>query len=198
LKIQKGLSFYHVHSGLNASKDEVALASSPPTFLKIILGGYSKRKSLLSRRINWDRVLFISEDEEVVGYLQYYLRGKGPHAPSYKDMVEEYGALGALWRFPVYYLLEKRFKRSEAYLYRVVIKDSFRSRGLGKILIEKWLYLMDEQGLDTVELEVWGRNFKAKKLYLSLGFEVVSVFSLPYQGRVFQNGKLIRMARKHY
>ena len=196
---QTGVRVYQVTDEQNASQGELKYASSAPAFLELFLGPAFQRRRLFQRRINWDRIVFISVDGELAGYLQFYLKGKGPHQPLFSDMRDEYGAAGALWRFPLYYLLEKRFKRfkrCEAYLYRVIVKDSFRAQGLGRQLVEQWLVMMNDQGIKIVELEVWGNNTKAQSLYSSLGFGVVARHSLPFQGRGFQNGKLIRMARK--
>jgi len=63
-----------------------------------------------------------------------------------------------------------------AYVYDLFIEEHFRGRGLGR----KALELVEEDaraaGLSGIDLNVWGRNDVARRLYRSAGFDERAVF----------------------
>ena len=170
---------YRVNDGEEAVAQEWHLASSSPSFLRPVLGRAYRRRRLLSRAVNWDRVLFAEVDGEVAGYLQFYQDGKGPHQPSLALHHTEYGIWGGAWRWALYRLLDWRFRRGEAYLYRIIVLPPYRGSGLGRQLLAAWLERLDKLGEQRASLEVWGSNTQARAFYASLGFEVARCYRLP-------------------
>ncbi len=63
-----------------------------------------------------------------------------------------------------------------AYVYDLFVEERFRGRGLGR----KALELIEEgaraAGLSGIDLNVWGRNDVARRLYRSAGFDERAVF----------------------
>jgi len=181
--VGQGVVTYQVGGDALARPAEVRLASSSPSFLRPLLGRAHQRRSLLAGGVNWGRVLFIEVDGEVAGYLQFYLGGEGPHRLAHSDLRAEFGAVGAARRWALYRLVQWRFRRFDAYLYRIIIDERFRGRGLGRQLLERWLALLADQGMRRADLEVWGNNPRAEALYAALGFQVKRRRRLPLRDR---------------
>lgn len=152
--------------------EELRFASGAPAFWKPILGAAKRRQQVLTPGVNWNRVLFVRSGSEIAGYLQFYMRGNGPHNPSFKDFIAVFSVGQACWRFLLYKAISYRFQRFEAYAYRVIVKESFRSRGVGRCLVLSWLEHLKAQGVRKVTLEVWSNNPRAYDFYLQLGFRV--------------------------
>lgn len=178
-----------------ASPEEWRLASSSPSFLRPLLGRAYRRRAVLGRSVNWQRVLFVAVDGEVAGYLQFHLHGEGPHRPRFCHLREAFGVWRAAWRFSLYRLLHWRFERYEAYLYRVVIAEPFRGQGLGQRLLEDWLALLRDAGVTRADLEVWGNNPRAVAFYARLGFDERRRLTLPLRASWLRDRQLIQMVR---
>lgn len=152
--------------------EELRFASGAPAFWKPILGSASRRQQVLTPSVNWNRTLFIRSGSEIAGYVQFYMRGDGPHDPSYRDFAAVFGVGKASLRFLLYKVMSYRFQRFEAYAYRVIVKETYRGCGVGRCLMLGWLDLMKAQGIRQVTLEVWSNNPRAYDFYLQLGFRV--------------------------
>ena len=63
----------------------------------------------------------------------------------------------------------------EAHITTVVVRDSYRSRGIGRHLFKNLLDLARETGARLATLEVRVTNDHAKQLYTSFGFRPVGV-----------------------
>lgn len=53
----------------------------------------------------------------------------------------------------------------------VEVKEKFRGKGYGKMLLEEAIDTAKEEGVDSIELQVNADNEVAKRLYLKVGFE---------------------------
>ena len=146
--------------------------------------------------VNWERVLFIAVDGEVAGYLQFYLDGNGPHRVSFSDIRLAFGRWSAAWRYPLYWLVQQRYRRYQAYLYRIIIHEDFRGQRLGEQLLQDWLKLVKDQGINQAELEVWGNNTQAIRFYESLGFQVNRTRYFPVRFNSLRDTQLLRMVYK--
>ncbi|MFP3344100.1 GNAT family N-acetyltransferase [Halomonas sp. SIMBA_159] len=173
--------------------EEQRFASGAPAFWKPILGPASRRQQVLTPSVNWNRTLFIRSGSEIAGYLQFYMRGDGPHDPSYRDFAAVFGVGEACFRFLLYKVMSYRFQRFEAYAYRVIVKEPYRGCGVGRCLMLSWLDLIKAQGIRQVTLEVWSDNPRAYVFYLRLGFRVVRWSVLHRSLRWFMKSYPIKM-----
>lgn len=55
---------------------------------------------------------------------------------------------------------------------RIYVSSSFKSKGLGKLLMHQAFHFAKESNIETVWLGVWEHNAAAKEFYERLGFEV--------------------------
>jgi ribosomal protein S18 acetylase RimI-like enzyme len=185
---------YRVSASSQAQPDEWRFASAGPSFLKLLFGEACRQRRVLASGVNWQRVLFIAVDGEVAGYLQFFLRGEGPHRPCFDDVRGEFG-WSALWRYPLYCGLMQRFRRPEAYTYRLIIKEAYRGQGLGQQLMRDWMAILQDEQVEQAELDVWGANQAAIRFYSRLGFSAVKTRRLKVLGRWLPDGAFVRMAR---
>lgn len=63
---------------------------------------------------------------------------------------------------------------------KLAVKQDFRRRGIGNLLMHKMLDTAEQLGLDTVKLEVSTKN-GAVKLYRSLGFKIEETIENYYE-----------------
>ena len=179
---------YQRRAHTEALASEYRDAAGSPPLLQPMLGVAMQRRQLLAEHINWDRVWFIARDGEPAGYLQGYMHGRGPHRLDALDLRRAFGWSGAAWRRPLLRVLDARFARFEAYLYRLIIRPELRGQGLGQALLGGWLEALTQAGVNRVHLEVWGHNPAAMRFYQRLGFQCqrerrlpVRIAGLPHQ-----------------
>lgn len=186
---------YRVSDSSQAQPEEWRFASAGPSFLTLLFGEAYRQRRVLASGVNWQRVLFIAVDGEVAGYLQFFLRGEGPHCPCFNDVRSEF-RWSALWRYPFYCVLMRRFRRPEAYVYRLIIKEAYRGKGLGHQLMQDWMAILHAERVEQAELEVWGANQAAMRFYSRLGFSAVKTHRLGVLGRWLPDGAAVRMVRQ--
>lgn len=61
--------------------------------------------------------------------------------------------------------------RTFAVIDEIIISESHRRKGYGKLLFEETVKLASEKGADSIELYVWNFNEDAKKFYEALGMK---------------------------
>ena len=66
--------------------------------------------------------------------------------------------------------------RMRAYLYDLFVADRFRGRGIGRRVLELLEADARREGLPGIDLNVWGGNDVARRLYRSAGFKERAVF----------------------
>lgn len=190
------VTIYRVANEGAASELERRMASSSPAFLRPMLGRAYRRRRILGSHINWQRVLLAAIDGEVVGYLQFYLQGKGPHELQFSHLRDEFGWWQAIFRYAIYRVLHRRFERCEAYLYRIVIVESARGLGVGERLIKEWLGMLRHANVGRADLDVWGNNPRAAQLYQRLGFSIARSYRFPFKVSGLKDTRLIRMVHR--
>ena len=94
---------------------------------------------------------------------------------SYKEALDSNHAFimvadeeGVCVGFAVFYLTAP-----ESELPDIVVSESYRGRGIGKLLLDASLRELSLRGVDTVFLEVRVSNERARALYEKMGFEEI-------------------------
>ncbi|MBQ3773067.1 MAG: ribosomal protein S18-alanine N-acetyltransferase [Pseudobutyrivibrio sp.] len=94
---------------------------------------------------------------------------------SYKEALDSNHAFimvadeaGVCVGFAVFYLTAP-----ESELPDIVVSESYRGRGIGKLLLDASLRQLSLRGVDTVFLEVRVSNERARALYEKMGFEEI-------------------------
>ena len=64
--------------------------------------------------------------------------------------------------------------RRYCYLQQIGVLDSARGKGSGKKLLERLMKECSRQGIDDIELDVWGFNSSAQEFFQTSGFELYS------------------------
>lgn len=93
---------------------------------------------------------------------------------------------GALFVYPLHYdagfnpeLADVSDKEHTPYIAEVVVKDTSRSRSLGRKMLKKTMAFLKENRFKEVFIRAWNKNLTSLRLYRDIGFEVV--------GRIFQH-----------
>ncbi|NWO04657.1 MAG: GNAT family N-acetyltransferase [Alteromonadaceae bacterium] len=159
------------------------MAASSPIIYRLAFGEGPKNKDVFSRSINWDRILLLKSGSDLVGYLQFYQDGVGPHDVSFADVKAVFGLWSSWLRYIVYKLIKRRFDRRGTYLYHITIAKPYRGQGAGNFLTKAWLDFLRSRGVRSASLEVWEKNTPAIKCYESLGFRIVKRTSFKYLNR---------------
>jgi ribosomal-protein-alanine N-acetyltransferase len=70
---------------------------------------------------------------------------------------------------------------SEVHIVNIAVRQSYRRRGIGELLLISLLSLASEKGADTITLEVRKSNIVAQKLYERYGFKIKGIRHGYYQ-----------------
>ena len=154
-------------------------AAGSPAYLQPILGAAIERRRLLAAHINWDRVWFLEHEGEMVGHLQAYMHGRGPHRLHELDLRREFGLAGALWRRPALTVIDRRFARFEAYICRFILRPDVRGQSLAHPMFYGWLDAVADQ-IGQVHCEVWGNYRTGTRWHESFGFSREKEHRLPF------------------
>ena len=84
---------------------------------------------------------------------------------------KEFGMWGAFWRTLIQAFSVEKSKGDEVYIGAIAVSDSFRSRGVGTLLISAVEEYAKEKGFKSILLDVVNTNHRAHDLYRRLGFE---------------------------
>jgi GNAT superfamily N-acetyltransferase len=80
-------------------------------------------------------------------------------------------AVGVLWLFE-----ERSELGARGFVYDVAVDAAYRRRGLGRAVMVAGELFLRERDLDYVELNVFGFNDGARRLYRSLGYQIFAEF----------------------
>ncbi|MFQ6106566.1 MAG: GNAT family N-acetyltransferase [Thermoplasmata archaeon] len=72
-------------------------------------------------------------------------------------------------------LAATRTSTTTARILILVVREDFRSRGIGTALMNDFLTRVASEGIRTVELEVRKSNLQARRFYQKLGFETIDL-----------------------
>lgn len=64
--------------------------------------------------------------------------------------------------------------RKIMYIHTLVVKEKYRGKGIGTLLLNYAMEIKDEKEIDVISLHVDGKNKNAQKLYKKFGFKVIN------------------------
>lgn len=181
--------------GESPSAVELNLVSSGKATLRFCVGNEEVQSRVFMNSINWDRVIVARDNGRTVGFLSFFKAGYGPFGVGRKSFVDEFGSISGTLRFWAYTVLEKRCAWPQCYVYKVAVVGGMRSAGLGSSMLACLITHAKAEGLDSIELDVFGKNIKAAELYAGIGFYQVGVLDLRFLGRFLPDAKIIRMKK---
>lgn len=131
---------------------------------------------ILKRSFRPDCAWYAVDGAEIVGVLGLE-RPNGEHFLQFTwdILFDEFGTLGALWRFGWIRFSHwfQRPRRGDLRIEAVAVAGSIRGKGIGTQLIEHVCRLAKSSGYRGLVLEVVDTNPQAQKLYERLGFTIL-------------------------
>lgn len=88
------------------------------------------------------------------------------------DVLAIYGRLGAAWRLPLLWMLGHEVDNDRFLLDGICVARGARGRGIGSALMQAIEAEAVARGYEQVRLDVIDSNWRAKALYLRLGYAV--------------------------
>lgn len=88
------------------------------------------------------------------------------------DVLAIYGRLGSAWRLPLLWMLGHEVDNDRFLLDGICVARSARGRGIGSALMQAIEAEAIARGYEQVRLDVIDSNWRAKALYLRLGYAV--------------------------
>jgi len=173
----------------------LALLATGRGSLAFLLGDENTRFRLLSRRINWDRVLLAKLDGKTVGFLAFQWAGKGPYAPRLGDFLREFGNVSGLLRCALNGLLELRKHRQGFYVYGLKVIPKARRRGVARALLLAAERYAATLNAGAVELEVYDTNARALAFYQAQGYQVGGTWRLRVMSRWLKYSAVLRLTK---
>lgn len=156
------------------------------TFI-IGLGNEDRARAILTRifaipghRFSYEETILAVYKGRVVGLLTSYPGKRLTKIDRKSDrlILKQYrirGKLALIIRFwPMLFMNETR--RDEYLIGNLAVRARYRSRGIGRILLEHAEHLAGEAGLKKLALRVAIENLDARKLYESFGFETKAMY----------------------
>lgn len=104
---------------------------------------------------------------------------------SVEDMRAIYGLHGVAWRMPLLWALSNEVDNERFLIDGIAVDRAHRSRGIGKALIDAACALAASRGYGAMRLDVIDTNWRAKQLYLRLGFQIEKTASIGALRHIF-------------
>lgn len=86
------------------------------------------------------------------------------------DALDKSENIGMIW-----FAVKDRRAGRLAFIYDFSIREDLRGKGYGKKVMESIEELIQEMGIDTVSLNVFGYNHAARKLYEKMGYQITGM-----------------------
>ncbi|MCP4694411.1 MAG: GNAT family N-acetyltransferase [Desulfobacterales bacterium] len=138
--------------------------------LSPVLGDAERAMQFLARTLSPEYCLTAFCDGKLVGVLGVQTAEGGFWSPGLKSLVEEYGAIGGLYRLCGLYLLHHQVEPGEWCADGVAVAGEMRGKGVGTGLFGILEKTAAAKGCREISLEVTDVNQRAKALYERLGF----------------------------
>lgn len=142
--------------------------------LATVMNPEMKALAFLGRVADPSHVLCaVDDDGQVVGIAGFKTSSGAFVGGDLSDLQAAYGSIGGLWRGLVLSLLERDLEPGVLLMDGIVVRDSFRGRGIGTQLLNAIKDTARVRGCSTVRLDVIDSNVRARALYERQGFEPV-------------------------
>lgn len=86
------------------------------------------------------------------------------------DALDKDEIIGMVWLG----VIGKRVVKS-AFIYDISIREDLRHKGYGRKVMERVEELVQEMGIDTIRLHVFGHNHAARTLYEKMGYQITGI-----------------------
>lgn len=129
---------------------------------------------VLRRAYNIDSgIAMLSEDNQLMGVLSYKEEGKIMFDLSFSSFVKELGWVIGLQKLLMFWLIfDRKTRKDELYVDRIVVSPEYRSMGVGKQLLDEMEIYASSKGYQYIGLDVIDENPRALSLYEKIGFVV--------------------------
>jgi len=130
-------------------------------------------KRIISKSMNSNMGFYAyNENKELVGVIGAELRSRNFLTISFSTLKYEFNLLKAIILYFILKIEPVTIKNDiEVYIKAIAVKNDFRSKGIGKSLINYFTKYYEDLGYTIVSLDVNDSNIRAKALYESLGFQ---------------------------
>ncbi|MCX8185123.1 MAG: GNAT family N-acetyltransferase [Sulfolobales archaeon] len=78
----------------------------------------------------------------------------------------------------LFYTAQLELDRSLGVIYYVVVREEYRGRGFGKVLVSSAEYLLEDAGVDLVVATARSENTPSRNLFNSLGYSEISLHAI--------------------
>ena len=138
--------------------------------LMSILGNDDRARRVLLQNLALDHCITAVCHHKLVGMLSIQTGERSFWNPTLKSLIEEYGAMGGLFRLGGLHLLHHETGPGEWYVDGIVVAEEMRGLGIGSGLLSLLEKIARDKGIGKLSLEVLDTNHRAKILYERLGF----------------------------
>jgi ribosomal protein S18 acetylase RimI-like enzyme len=174
-----------IHQGLpkDCRKDAATLYASAfeGKFVRI-LGEKAAIVRLFEASLHPERAICaLDEKGQFLGLAGYHKAKHGFIDLRFRHLRKQYGFFSGLLRFAMIAVLYHRSPDHSRQLLMdgIAVREGYRGQGIVKKLFSALLQMAEEQQMESIKLDVIDENPKAKKLYASLGFELVKYEKVP-------------------
>ena len=137
-----------------------------------VMGPHPRAMAFLVRVIRADHVIVaLSAQGELLGLAGFKTPAGSFAEGELADLRAAYG-LGAYWRAPLLWLLTREVDNERFLLDGVCVTRAARGLGIGSALLDRICTEARTRGYGAVRLDVIDTNWRAKALYIRLGFIV--------------------------
>lgn len=115
----------------------------------------------------------LSDDGKLMGVLSYSEKGNALFNFSLSTFCKEFGLLGGVYKlFLMWFIFNRKVGADELYIDHIVVDSTYRSQGVGKLLLDEVEALARSKSYDFVGLDVIDENPRALVLYQKIDFEI--------------------------
>ncbi len=137
----------------------------------------------------------ITPDGDLLGLAGFKTSDGAFSSGGLADLQTEFGTFGGLWRGLLLSLLERKIEPGEFLMDGIFVHPDARGQGIGTLLMEAVFDEARRRGDRSIRLDVIDTNPRARKLYESLGFQVVSIEKTEFLSGLFGFKSAARMVK---
>lgn len=165
-----------LHKGLPPHLRQAAIALYWQAFggkLGTVMGPDAKAYRFLDRVLRADHCIYATNGEGTLLGMVGFKTPEGSFAGGeIADVRAIYGVLGAAWRLPLLWMLERDTDNARFLLDGICVTRDARGQGIGTALLAAIETEAQSRGYPAIRLDVIDSNFRAKALYARHGYLV--------------------------